>query len=98
MQTNGLSHESACEWLRDELSRLLGTSPAQIDLSVRFRELGLVSLQITELLSRLSERVGFVLPTTLAWEHPTPSALAQHLAQATAASRANVPTLATTRR
>jgi polyketide synthase 12 len=67
------------QWLRHHLSQLLGTSPGAIDFRDRFRDLGLDSLQTTELVSRLSEAVGLQLLPTIVWEYPTPALLAQHI-------------------
>ncbi|TDD61614.1 SDR family NAD(P)-dependent oxidoreductase [Kribbella antibiotica] len=50
------------------------------DPLVSFADSGLTSLQATSLLSRLSTATGLSLPSTLAWDHPTPAVLAQHLA------------------
>ncbi|WP_437805982.1 SDR family NAD(P)-dependent oxidoreductase [Sorangium sp. So ce1078] len=75
-----MSHESLCSWLQETVSELRGVAPADIDLAVRFRELGLGSAQVTALVARLSDRLGLPLSPTIAWEHPTPLALARHVA------------------
>ncbi|WP_437952503.1 SDR family NAD(P)-dependent oxidoreductase [Sorangium sp. So ce296] len=71
------------DWLRAKLGELLGVPPAEVDFGVRFRELGLASLQVTTLVARLSAHLGRALAPTLPWQHPTPSALARHLEGAT---------------
>ncbi|MGK3965544.1 acyltransferase domain-containing protein [Sorangium sp. So ce118] len=75
-----MSHESLCSWLQETVSELRGVAPADIDLAVRFRELGLGSAQVTALVARLSDQLGLPLSPTIAWEHPTPLALARHVA------------------
>ncbi|MFJ9399304.1 acyltransferase domain-containing protein [Streptomyces californicus] len=45
-----------------------------------FKELGLGSLSAVRLRNSLREATGAHLPTTIAYDHPTPAALARHLA------------------
>ncbi|WP_437592934.1 SDR family NAD(P)-dependent oxidoreductase [Sorangium sp. So ce1000] len=80
-------HGSIRSWLGEALSRLLGVSQEAIDFNARFRELGLSSSQVTELVTQLSEHLDRQLPVTTPWEYPTPSALAQHLAEISAVRR-----------
>jgi polyketide synthase 12 len=71
-------HEPVLSWLKEAMSRLLGIDPARIDPNTRFREFGLDSDQITELVARLGNHIGQALSPVAPWEHPTPTALAQH--------------------
>ncbi|MGK3975596.1 SDR family NAD(P)-dependent oxidoreductase [Sorangium sp. So ce118] len=87
MTTAIRDHGSIRSWLGETLSRLLGVSQEAIDFNARFRELGLASSQVTELVTQLSEHLDRQLPVTTPWEYPTPSALAQHLAEASAVRR-----------
>ncbi|WP_394831085.1 SDR family NAD(P)-dependent oxidoreductase [Pendulispora rubella] len=73
------NEESVHGWLRETLGQLLEVPPADVEFRVRFRELGLASSQVTELVARLSEYVDRPLAPTLPWEYPTPFALAEYL-------------------
>nr|WP_058041681.1 type I polyketide synthase [Streptomyces roseifaciens] len=54
-------------------------APGTLDLTLPFVELGFDSLAAVDLHRRLSAETGLDLPVTLAYEHPTPLALAERL-------------------
>ncbi|MCV7099240.1 type I polyketide synthase [Mycobacterium palustre] len=54
--------------------------PAALDPDRPFKELGIDSLTALELRNTLNQRTGLALPATLAFDHPSPSELAVHLA------------------
>ncbi len=65
-------------------------SPASIEPTRSFKELGFDSLTAVELRNRLAEDVGFALPATLAFDRPTPTAVAQHVLERLAEQDAGV--------
>ncbi|MFJ6435991.1 SDR family NAD(P)-dependent oxidoreductase [Streptomyces sp. NPDC091416] len=75
-------------------------SAAAVDPAAAFRELGLDSLSGLELRSRVASATGVTLSSTVVFDHPTPTALTDHLlerlgtASAASAPRAAVRTAA----
>ncbi|XXX82571.1 SDR family NAD(P)-dependent oxidoreductase [Sorangium sp. So ce134] len=83
------SYEAIRTWVREAVGQALSVAPVDVNPSIRFREFGLDSAQITGIVARLSDLVGLPLPPTTPWEHPTPEALARHVAEL--ASREQLP-------
>ncbi|MFF7977437.1 SDR family NAD(P)-dependent oxidoreductase, partial [Streptomyces sp. NPDC007905] len=92
--------------VREQAATVLGhTGKGAFEADRTFRETGFDSLTAVELRHRLNTATGLKLPTTLVFDHPTPTALARHLgeellgrhglekaaAQATAAAAADEP-------
>jgi acyl transferase domain-containing protein/acyl-CoA synthetase (AMP-forming)/AMP-acid ligase II/acyl carrier protein len=66
--------------VRAEVATVLGNiSPGEIDPEIPFRDMGFDSVKATELIDRLKNVTALALPPTLAFDHPTPNALATHL-------------------
>ncbi|WP_165963990.1 AMP-binding protein [Actinomadura sp. KC216] len=75
------------DWLVTELARRADVDPERIDLDASWHDHGLDSLQSVALVRELEELLGIALPETLAWDHPSTTALAEHLARLTADTR-----------
>ncbi|MEW2178297.1 type I polyketide synthase [Streptomyces sp. NPDC005406] len=54
-------------------------TPRTVDPARAFRELGLDSVALVALHARLTAATGLALPPTVAFDHPSPAALAAHL-------------------
>ncbi|MFI9804322.1 beta-ketoacyl synthase N-terminal-like domain-containing protein [Streptomyces sp. NPDC052301] len=66
--------------VRTEAARVLGLdSPERLDAELAFTRLGLTSLTAVVLRDRLAARTGLRLPVTLAFDRPTPAAVAELL-------------------
>ncbi len=68
------------KFIQQHLAEKLGVAPEAIHPSERFRKLGVDSLMATSMLAALGSHLGRLLSPTLAWQFPTPSDLARHLA------------------
>ena len=65
--------------LSEQIGSLLNIAPEDIDPGQGFVDLGFDSLANLELQDRLQEATGLQLSSTLVFDHPSPSALAEYL-------------------
>ncbi|MGW0964505.1 type I polyketide synthase, partial [Streptomyces gelaticus] len=70
------------ELVRTGVAEVLSYQKAEVDTDKSFLELGFDSLTAVELRTQLNGATGLRLPATLVFDYPTPSALAEHLAEA----------------
>ncbi|VBA55451.1 type I polyketide synthase [Mycobacterium attenuatum] len=68
--------------VRAQAAAVLGRpTPEDIDPDSGFQDLGFDSLTAVELRNRLKNATGLTLPPTVILDHPTPTAVADHIAQ-----------------
>ncbi|MGL4513216.1 MAG: non-ribosomal peptide synthetase, partial [Lacipirellulaceae bacterium] len=87
--TGGVAPRTAGEieaWLGRWLAQRLEIDPTDVARDRPFAELGVDSLTAVELSGELEQELGVKLPPVTAWNHPTPAALAEHLAAQLAAA------------
>lgn len=74
------SFQDLRDWISSYIAARGSGSVTELDPSRRFVQLGLDSLSTMAMMMALRARLGRDLPATLVWDHPTPNALAAHLA------------------
>jgi acyl transferase domain-containing protein/NAD(P)-dependent dehydrogenase (short-subunit alcohol dehydrogenase family)/acyl carrier protein len=80
------------ELVRKHVADVLGhDSPMKIDPEDKFKDLGFDSLVAVELRNLLEHVTGLRLSATLAFDYPTPSALAEHLLESVVVEGAQSP-------
>lgn len=74
-----MNEESISTWLVEQLGRLTGLLPEQIDITEPFASYGLDSVAAVGLSGELGTWLGEQLPATITWDYPTVKLLASHL-------------------
>ncbi|KAB2346143.1 type I polyketide synthase [Actinomadura rudentiformis] len=83
---NVMDEGALLELVRAHTAAVLGhDGPGEIDPARAFNEAGFDSLAAVELRNRLASALGVRLSATLTFDHPSPAALAAHLAERTGA-------------
>ncbi|MFC3575160.1 acyl carrier protein [Streptomyces yaanensis] len=86
--TAGRTTEELTTWLSDRIALYLKRTPAEIVPTVPLAEYGLDSVAALSLCGDIEEDFDLVLEPTVAWDYPTVSALAAHLAKSLGAEAA----------
>ncbi|MBB4887342.1 acyltransferase domain-containing protein [Streptomyces netropsis] len=72
--------DAVADLVRRALTEVLASGSTDVfEADTAFKEMGLSSLSAVQLRNRLREFTGLHLPATIAFDHPTPAALARHL-------------------
>ena len=77
------------EWLLKWLVARLSMDPSAVSRDRPFAEFGVDSLTAVELSQELEDEFGVPLPAVVAWNYPTPGALARYLAEQTTGANAS---------
>lgn len=84
MQQNGtvdlVSVDALKSWLVDWLAGELAMDPREINPEQTFLSYGLDSVQAMSMVGELESKLGRRLSPTLAWDYPTITTIAEHLA------------------
>ncbi|MGX1845045.1 type I polyketide synthase [Streptomyces sp. NPDC055335] len=83
-ELSGMDDRAQLTFLEDLVRSLAAEAmhlagPASVPADRAFRDLGFTSMAVVALRNRLAERTGLRLPTTVAFDHPTPADLAVFL-------------------
>jgi myxalamid-type polyketide synthase MxaE and MxaD len=81
-----LRREMIESFLKEQLAKVLRTSPERIDPTSPLSRQGLDSLMSIELRNRLESQLRIALSPLLTWKYPTITAMVSHLAE-----KMNVP-------
>jgi acyl carrier protein len=77
--------------IREQLARVLGTSPAKVDVDKPLISLGLDSLMAVEIGNRMQSELGVSIPPVKFMEGLTTAGMAQYLVEQLSSDRAAAP-------
>jgi acyl carrier protein len=78
--TRDASAEDVRDWLAERVAAYLERDVRDLDPDARFTDLGLDSVYSLTLCGDIEDRYGLMVEPTVAWDHPTVTLLAGHLA------------------
>lgn len=73
------SETSVREWLVEQITRLTGLLPADVDITQPFSAYGLDSVAAAALSGELAHWLGRAIAPTVTWDYPTIKLLARYL-------------------
>ncbi|MFF4249654.1 acyl carrier protein [Streptomyces sp. NPDC001663] len=76
---SALSDTDLRSWLRARVAHYVQLDAADIDTTATLTTYGLDSVYALTLCGDIEDHLGLVLEPTVAWDHPTIDALAQHV-------------------
>ncbi|MDX3525596.1 AMP-binding protein [Streptomyces sp. ID05-39B] len=83
-----LREHTLTELVRAEVAAVAGfDGPHEVEVHRSMTDLGLDSVSAVDLSNRLAARIGLDLPASLAFDHPTSTAIARHLLNASGLAR-----------
>ncbi len=68
-------------WLIERVSELVGVAPNELDTGAPFATYGLDSVAAVGMAGELEEWLDVQLPSTILWDYPTITTLAEYLAR-----------------
>ncbi len=75
------SQDDICNWLVDEIARLLAVERGKVEIDTEFDTFGLGSVEIAEVTTKLEDWLDCEVPPTLPFEFPSIEAIARELAR-----------------
>jgi acyl carrier protein len=74
------SEETIQIWLLEQMAKITGLRPSQIDITCPFSAYGIDSVAAAALSAELAHWLGEPIEPTITWDYPTVKLLANHLA------------------
>jgi acyl carrier protein len=77
----GMSVTRIRDWLLERVAFYLELPPERVRPDQELAEIGLDSVFALSLCGDVEERFGLLVEPTMAWDHPTVNAIAEHLSE-----------------